>query len=327
MDLAWYVQYQILISPGPRPEVPRLVHASSVSSDQTLHLSYQTLTYRTWDGLTLYSCSSDGTVAAFEFEEHELEGIVPHSVQGEYLKKFGFETRNAEIRLEQQRQREAFEKAQLLEQQQQQQQQQQSAPLTNGTTPYVPGQQQVTITKDGRRRIKPSLIGHLSSTGSSLLAPTPSIPAIPAGPMKISAPASASANVSTVDAFASAPLLPFSQGADADGDLDMSVPIDAWGPKGETTGTKVNLKARTLGGDKKREPAGPVRELRSAAGDGNAIIVGARVLDVPSVKSSLSCKVEGSEKDADSVEIRNSDNGELSCSLNKEIFGPHVSLQ
>ncbi|KAG8761499.1 HIR complex subunit [Ceratobasidium sp. 423] len=167
-----------------------------------------------WDGLTLFACSSDGTVAVFDFEESELEGIVPHSVQDDYLKKFGFAGQNAEIRAEQQRQKEAFERAQQVQSIPQQQQ-----PLTNGTVEtYVPGQQQVTITKDGRRRIKPSLIGHL--------------------------------------------------------------------------------------------------KLRPAAGDENAIIVGARVLDVPPVKSSLSCKVEGSDKDADTVEIKNAESVEKPTEIN-----------
>ncbi|CAE6467659.1 unnamed protein product [Rhizoctonia solani] len=276
-----------------------------------------------WDGLTLFACSSDGTVAAFDFDESELEGIVPHSIQGEYLKKFGFAEQNAEIRAEQQRQKEAFEKAQ------QAQQPQQPQPLTNGTVEsYVPGQQQVTITKDGRRRIKPSLIGHLSLTGSAILStPPPTIPtssgipsssaALPTSSMKVSTPSSATANISSTDAFATAPILPFSHTVDADGDLDMSVPIDSWGPKGESS-TKVNLKPRTLGGDRKREPVGPVRDLRPAAGDENAVIVGARVLDVPTVKSSLSCKVEGSDKDADTVEIRNSESGTFGFMLLKD---------
>ncbi|CAE6539796.1 unnamed protein product [Rhizoctonia solani] len=275
-----------------------------------------------WDGLTLYACSSDGTVAVFDFEESELEGIVPHSIQDEYLKKFGFSEQNAEIRAEQLRQKEAFEKAQQAPPPPQAPQ-----PLTNGALEaYVPGQQQVTITKDGRRRIKPSLIGHLSSSGSTIhAASAPTIPtsssiatasaSIPTSSMKIPPLSNASPNTSLADAFATAPILPFTHTVDADGDLDMSVPIDAWGPKGESA-TKVNLKARTLGGDRKREPAGPVRELRAAAGDENAIIVGARVLDVPGVKSSLSCRVEGSDKDADTVEIKNGESIEKPAEIN-----------
>ena len=45
---------------------------------------------RSWDGLTLYAVSSDGTLAAFCFDAEELEGIAPHSVQQQYLQKFGF---------------------------------------------------------------------------------------------------------------------------------------------------------------------------------------------------------------------------------------------
>ena len=45
---------------------------------------------RSWDGLTLYAVSSDGTLAAFCFDSDELEGIAPHSIQQQYLQKFGF---------------------------------------------------------------------------------------------------------------------------------------------------------------------------------------------------------------------------------------------
>lgn len=45
---------------------------------------------RSWDGMTLYAASSDGTIAVFAFEQDELEGIAPHSVQEQYLSKFGF---------------------------------------------------------------------------------------------------------------------------------------------------------------------------------------------------------------------------------------------
>lgn len=45
---------------------------------------------RSWDGLTLYAASSDGTLAVFNFEPKELEGIAPHSVQQQYLAKYNF---------------------------------------------------------------------------------------------------------------------------------------------------------------------------------------------------------------------------------------------
>lgn len=48
--------------------------------------------HRSWDGLTLYAASSDGTIGVFNFDPDELEGIAPHSVQEQYLAKFGFKT-------------------------------------------------------------------------------------------------------------------------------------------------------------------------------------------------------------------------------------------
>jgi protein HIRA/HIR1 len=38
----------------------------------------------------LYAASSDGTIGVFNFAPEELEGIAPHSVQEQYLQKFGF---------------------------------------------------------------------------------------------------------------------------------------------------------------------------------------------------------------------------------------------
>jgi protein HIRA/HIR1 len=46
--------------------------------------------FRSWDGLTLYAASSDGTIAAFQFDPTELEGIASETDQEQYLAKFGF---------------------------------------------------------------------------------------------------------------------------------------------------------------------------------------------------------------------------------------------
>jgi protein HIRA/HIR1 len=46
--------------------------------------------FRSCDGLTLYAASSDGTIAVFNFDPAELEGIASHSDQEQYLAKFGF---------------------------------------------------------------------------------------------------------------------------------------------------------------------------------------------------------------------------------------------
>ncbi|KAF5389991.1 hypothetical protein D9757_003898 [Collybiopsis confluens] len=61
-----------------------LIVAKEVFERQIMDLSWS------WDGITLYAASSDGTIAVFAFEQDELEGIAPHSVQEQYLSKFGF---------------------------------------------------------------------------------------------------------------------------------------------------------------------------------------------------------------------------------------------
>ncbi|KAH9977687.1 WD40-repeat-containing domain protein [Lactifluus volemus] len=61
-----------------------IIVAKEVFERQIMDLSWS------WDGLKLYAVSSDGTLAAFDFEPEELEGIAPHSIQQQYLQKFGF---------------------------------------------------------------------------------------------------------------------------------------------------------------------------------------------------------------------------------------------
>lgn len=61
-----------------------LIVAKEVFERQIMDLSWS------WDGLNLYAASSDGTIAVFNFTAEELEGIAPHSVQEQYLTKFGF---------------------------------------------------------------------------------------------------------------------------------------------------------------------------------------------------------------------------------------------
>ncbi|KAL0958091.1 hypothetical protein HGRIS_000265 [Hohenbuehelia grisea] len=61
-----------------------LIVAKEVFERQIMDLSWS------YDGLTLYAASSDGTIGVFAFDAEELEGIAPHSVQERYLQKFGF---------------------------------------------------------------------------------------------------------------------------------------------------------------------------------------------------------------------------------------------
>ncbi|TFK61306.1 histone transcription regulator 1 [Pluteus cervinus] len=61
-----------------------LIVAKEVFERQIMDLSWS------WDGLTLYAASSDGTLAVFNFDPKELEGIAPLSVQEQYLSKYPF---------------------------------------------------------------------------------------------------------------------------------------------------------------------------------------------------------------------------------------------
>ncbi|PPQ65112.1 hypothetical protein CVT24_003003 [Panaeolus cyanescens] len=61
-----------------------LIVAKEVFERQIMDLSWS------WDGLTLYAASSDGTIAAFQFDATELEGIATRADQEQYLAKFGF---------------------------------------------------------------------------------------------------------------------------------------------------------------------------------------------------------------------------------------------
>ncbi|KAF8882180.1 WD40-repeat-containing domain protein [Gymnopilus junonius] len=61
-----------------------LIVAKEVFERQIMDLSWS------WDGLTLYAASSDGTIAAFQFDPSELEGIASLPDQEQYLTKFGF---------------------------------------------------------------------------------------------------------------------------------------------------------------------------------------------------------------------------------------------
>lgn len=71
-----------------------LIVARNVFDRQILDLSWSL------DGLTLYACSSDGSIAVFAFEPGEIEGIAPTSVQKQYLQKYGFVPSPPPIRLQ-----------------------------------------------------------------------------------------------------------------------------------------------------------------------------------------------------------------------------------
>ncbi|KAF7980268.1 hypothetical protein HWV62_39019 [Athelia sp. TMB] len=310
-----------------------LIVAREVFERQIMDLSWS------WDGLTLYAASSDGTLGVFNFDPEELEGIAPHSVQEQYFQKFSFTlpplpegyaniaapyqetptasritpppspTRAASVTLAQQT---GF------------------GPGVNG----INGGGEV-INKLVAKRGKKTKSGFASTPSASIPSAfvNQSISAAP--PTKGTA---ASTATRTFDAgpsrtsHQSAPPGAHRQSPnsipppadnwphtlyDADVNMDMEVPIDSLSTispaaKGKRKGSGFEddsrpAKARTLGGDRQRETV-VVRELGSGGGGQPSSVwsgphIG-NVLPTPSLMSALTVKVEGSE---DTLEAKNSD--------------------
>src|SRR5258705_6826416 len=55
-----------------------------------IHEIITNIASRSLDGLTLYAASSDGTIAVFQFDSAELEGIASKEDHEQYLDKFEF---------------------------------------------------------------------------------------------------------------------------------------------------------------------------------------------------------------------------------------------
>ncbi|KAG8949834.1 HIR complex subunit [Tulasnella sp. 419] len=288
------------------------------------------------DGLTLYACSADGTLGVFDFDASELEGLASLEDKEAYLKRFGFQepeyTPNYPLPVPN---APAYANPQYY-----------TAPAANTTPPVIPEDNRPMIDKKGRRRIKPVFVSHLASgpiTGGMApsSAPPPYIPSAGVPPALQTAAQFAagvtadSSGQKSAHSYGAEPssrfATPFRQ---PDGmDTSMDVPITSWDDNGDYMKGKRKAsdmmdvedapptpymngrfpKARTLGGDRPREPVGQIRELRPSQhlAYGNvpdASSQGKRpVLAVPTVKTYLSTKYD--DKDADVFEANNFDDG------------------
>ncbi|KAG8988475.1 HIR complex subunit [Tulasnella sp. JGI-2019a] len=348
---------------SPRP----LIVAKDAFDAQIYDLSWSQ------DGLTLYACSADGSLGAFDFDPSELDGIVSLEAKEVYLQRFGFhpppETTSTLVP-------KPIAGAPP------------SSLTPNGIGGQLSAQAQAAAAaamdpgpaydKKGRRRIKPVFVAALSTapsaapgTYTSSAAPVPYAPSMsgfastqpiqPPAPYPMPSSSIPSTSVYHTPAqqpsqvFHPAPThlspttphhhdMNFSQtdfernhrpppsfanhrgsinGFDTDGDAQMGAPpisaVDTTAPGkrkasdmtvggGDDSGSAgKSLKARTLGGDKPREPLGPVRELRTGAAIYLGPIGTGSRLDVPPLKTSLSEKSE--EKEGDVFEARNFEDG------------------
>ncbi|KAG8216509.1 histone transcription regulator 1 [Butyriboletus roseoflavus] len=282
-----------------------LIVAREVFERQIMDLSWSR------DGLTLYAASSDGTVAVFDFDAEELEGIAPYTAQRQYLQKFGFvqpPVPDGYSHGTKYGDEEAPSTSRIT-----------PPPSPNprapsqstqsgfGTTAVNGGEyiNKLVAKKSTKKRVQPLL---MSSIPSAATAP----PVREPPPTELRPPASklrpASPSVSPV---------PSMRGFDADiemgGAMDMEVPIDSLEQtpelgrgkrKASVLDDERPVKPRTLGGGLLRESVA-VREIASAGERWEAPrLLQADVLPSPPILTFLSAKVDGSE---DVLEARNSE--------------------
>ncbi|KAF8636355.1 hypothetical protein AX16_011006 [Volvariella volvacea WC 439] len=307
-----------------------LIVAKEVFDRQIMDLSWS------WDGLTLYAASSDGTLAVFNFTAEELEGIAPHSVQEQYLSKFMFTP----------------------------------PPLPEGyshtSIPAKPSSTRMTppLTPPGEPHAQSSTsqqhtdLGHVTASGEHVnvlvakkgnknkkrvgLTSASSIPSASTGPSN--APSTITSTQAQHDSnnkgkspvsFPAPAEQPFESAGtrnentwpgrylnnDVPMDLDVDVPISSLDTSGggavnprkrkaspmEGDETRVG-KARTLGGDRVREAVTSVKELSgllSGVGSTSGAVTQAASLPMAPLMNYLKAEVEGTE---DVLEARNSEN-------------------
>ncbi|GLB39062.1 putative required for replication-independent chromatin assembly and for the periodic repression of histone gene transcription during the cell cycle [Lyophyllum shimeji] len=270
-----------------------------------------------WDGLTLYAASSDGTIAAFNFEPEELEGIAPHSAQEQYLTKFGFTPPPVP---EGYSHVDTKETSQVTPAKATQEQAQPAVfSQVNGGGEKI--NMLVAKRSNKKRANLTTQVGNVPSAGTS--AAVNGI-ASPTAAVAKRAPLTQVRDVPLTSVRAKSPTafpLPSEQPFDApdswsrhaDVKMDLDVPIDALNT---STGGKrkasavIDLtdeggrppKARTLGGDRVREPV-PVKEIAMAEA-GTVLWAGQAgpSLPVPAVLTLLTADVEGTD---DVLEVRN----------------------
>jgi protein HIRA/HIR1 len=265
---------------------------------------------RSLDGLTLYACSSDGTICIFDFDESELEGIAPLSVQAEYLKLFNFipppiaqayvpQPRTADYGVPSVQARTPF------------------PPVPAVPIPFSSQSSSQAQNASGRkkRRIKPVFVSHLSSAPGINGVPTassqPSVNGVgvqpfhpsPA-PQPFGMPHRSGTNLNSLDMIT--PTIPNSYGpsihndhpgeytdrfaipSPSPGEPPLYLPstpsrfIETNGPQddrdkaemwdslpenGTSNANGINriAKARTLGGDRRRESVSVIKEIRPPA--------------------------------------------------------------
>ncbi|KAG5643708.1 hypothetical protein DXG03_009757 [Asterophora parasitica] len=277
-----------------------LIVAKEVFERQIMDLSWS------WDGLTLYAASSDGTLAVFNFDPEELEGIAPHSVQEQYLTKFGFNPPPLPDGYSHVSTKDSSQITPPPSPGGQKQSQ------STGFNQHNGGGERINMLVAKRGNKKRANLTSVPSAGTS----TNGI----AGPSRSTAPISNRAHLMPLPGGSSSSFPLPSEQPFADVDMDLDVPIDSLDTpmspmhaRGKRKASAVidltdegkPSKARTLGGDRVQEHV-PVKEIGAIEG-GTRVAWGGQAgtrLPVPSLLTSLTAEIEGSD---DLFEGRNSE--------------------
>ncbi|KAF9450204.1 WD40 repeat-like protein [Macrolepiota fuliginosa MF-IS2] len=304
-----------------------LIVAKEVFDRQIMDLSWS------WDGLTLYAASSDGTIGVFNFEPEELEGIAPHSVQEQYLAKFGFKAPSIP---------EGYSHLSTPMQMQDSHHTPQNDFDNNG------GEEKINVlvakkSNKNKKRINLSSVpsAAIPSASTNGLGPstsmTSNVSIIPVHDFSKRAPSS---RIVASSAFPSPPEQPFdSSHARGDWSMDMDANMDSVsisaldGPTSQAQTQKGKSRsgsdegkgtfARNLGGNVHRG-VGVVKEIAGGVGGGGTDGLWRDQQDfglsVPPIMTYLNCEVEGAANDI--LEVWNYESGahtRIMFASNKEV--------
>lgn len=234
--------------------------ARDVFQRQVMDLSWSS------DGLTLYACSADGHIAAFAFTVADLLEQHPDIELQRAKELFGFSEQQRLFKrstLQQPQSNSLGRPAQgTMERPTMLVPRKAGVPQANRPRPGLPApangrvqrlDQQISITNDGKRRIKPTLLNDSSSSdsGYELVSYTQSVLPMPATAQRTSERASI-ASEEGIDGEVSS----FGRGVKRTASLSFSHDTNM-----AATGKKIKDIGRTLGADMHRTPAGPAVPL------------------------------------------------------------------
>jgi len=268
---------------------------------------------RSDDGLTIYGCSSDGTIIAIQFDETELPDLGSAEDTTRLLEANAWKPKT-KIRTTTSQQQSLSVRhpmpvsSNLLS----------SAPSSQATINQLQarrGPQQVTRLPNGKRRIQPALLGGSGGIGMTTTVARPYVQ------HSVSAITSDTGAVDVFAAAADQPLESQSNVVQSRDDIVQNAStafeeeMVTRGEKrkqsfGEAETSSRQVRSRTLGGGERSKDSGPVREIRppmrNIERNGN-VAIGVLKLPLPIIQTKV--RVKSEEDDNIVAEADNSEDG------------------